>query len=98
MRTNIVIDDKLMASAMAAGNFKSKREVVEEGLRLIARRKVYDGLLALRGQLQWDDSDEGWAKAAQERALEAPATTAHEPEAVYKVIKNAKAVPKRKAR
>ncbi len=98
MRTNIVIDDKLMASAMAAGNFKSKREVVEEGLRLIARRKVYDGLLALRGQLQWDDSDEGWAKAAQERALEAPTTSAHEPEAVYKVTKIAKAVPKRNAR
>ena len=98
MRTNIVIDDKLMASAMAAGNFKTKREVVEEGLRLIARRKVYDGLLALRGQLQWDDSDEGWAKAAQERALDVSATTAHEPTAIYKVTSRTKAGPKRKAR
>ena len=41
MRTNIVIDDKLMADAMAAGGFKTKREAVEEGLRLIKRRKAY---------------------------------------------------------
>lgn len=69
MRTNIEIDDKLMTAAMAAGGFKTKREAVEEGLRLVARRKVYDGLLALRGKLHWDDSDEGWAKVREQRAL-----------------------------
>ncbi len=69
MRTNIEIDDKLMAAAMAAGGFKTKREAVEEGLRLVARRKVYDGLLALRGKLQWDDSDEGWAKVREQQAM-----------------------------
>ena len=61
MRTNIVIDDKLMAEVMATGRFKTKREAVEEGLRLLKRRQVYDGLLALRGKLHWDDSDKGWA-------------------------------------
>jgi Arc/MetJ family transcription regulator len=66
MRTNIDIDDDLMAAAMAAGGFKTKREAVEEGLRLVSRRKVYDGLLALRGQLHWDDSDAGWAQAAEQ--------------------------------
>ena len=45
MRTNIDINDDLMAAAMAAGGFKTKREAVEEGLRLVSRRKVYDGLL-----------------------------------------------------
>jgi antitoxin ParD1/3/4 len=68
MRTNIVIDDQLMAAAMQAGDFKTKKDAVEEGLRLLARRKVYAGLLALRGKLVWDDSDEGWAKDAKERA------------------------------
>ena len=63
MRTNIDINDDLMAAAMAAGGFKTKREAVEEGLRLLSRRKVYEGLLALRGKLQWDDSDAGWASA-----------------------------------
>ena len=62
MRTNSDIDDDLMAAAMAAGGFKTKREAVEEGLRLLGRRKTYDGLLALRGKLQWDDSDAGWAR------------------------------------
>jgi Arc/MetJ family transcription regulator len=73
MRTNIDINDDLMAAAMAAGGFKTKREAVEEGLRLVSRRKVYDGLLALRGQLQWDDSDAGWARAAEQQvALQVP--------------------------
>ena len=69
MRTNIEIDDKLMADAMEAGGYKTKREAVEAGLRLVARRKVYDGLLALRGKLHWDDSDEGWAKVREQQAL-----------------------------
>lgn len=94
MRTNIVIDDMLMASAMAAGDFKTKREAVEEGLRLIARRKIYAGLLAARGTLHWDDSDEGWAKAAKERAAEATAVAAYEPAAAYKVAANTKAKTK----
>jgi antitoxin ParD1/3/4 len=76
MRTNIVIDDKLMAAAMAAGGFKTKREAVEEGLRLIARRKAYDALLQARGTLHWDDSDAAWAQAAAQNAstLQGPAT------------------------
>ncbi len=68
MRTNIVIDDKLMADVMALGGFKTKREAVEEGLRMIKRRKAYDALLAARGTLHWDDSEEHWAKVRAERA------------------------------
>lgn len=67
MRTNIVIDDKLMADAMAIGGFKTKREAVEEGLRLLKRKKAYADLLAARGTLFWDDSDEGWAKVREEQ-------------------------------
>ena len=53
MRTNIVIDDALMAQAMKAGDFKTKKEAVQEGLRLLARRAAYQNLRALRGKLQW---------------------------------------------
>jgi antitoxin ParD1/3/4 len=70
MRTNIEIDDKLMEAAMAAGNFKTKREAVEEGLRMIKRRKAYDALLAARGTLHWDDSDAGWAQWRTQQALQ----------------------------
>jgi antitoxin ParD1/3/4 len=57
MRTNIVIDDQLMSAAMRAGDFKTKKDAVEEGLRLLARRKAYQDLRALRGKLHW--SEEG---------------------------------------
>ena len=82
MRTNIVIDDKLMADAMAAGGFKTKREAVEEGLRLIKRRKAYAAIRAARGTLFWDDSDEAWAKYRAEVA-EAQAAAVQEPDAPY---------------
>lgn len=78
MRTNIVIDDQLMADVMASGDFKTKKEAVEEGLRLLKRRKVYEGLLALRGKLQWDDSDEGWHKAQEEAPEDGREKDAHQ--------------------
>ena len=68
MRTNIVIDDKLMADVMGMGRFKTKREAVEEGLRMVKRRMVYDGLRALRGKLQWIGDDEAaWVKYREEQ-------------------------------
>ena len=56
MRTNIEINDKLMAAAMQAGGFSTKRDAVEEGLKLIARRKNYARILALGGQVMWRDT------------------------------------------
>ena len=56
MRTNIVIDEGLMDAAMRAGPFKTKKDAVEAGLKLLARQAVYRDLLALRGQLRWDDA------------------------------------------
>jgi Arc/MetJ family transcription regulator len=59
MRTNIDIDDEVMAAAMKAGGFKTKKEAVEAGLKLLARRQVYEDLRALRGKLKWEgDLDE----------------------------------------
>ncbi|MBW8315772.1 MAG: type II toxin-antitoxin system VapB family antitoxin [Hydrogenophaga sp.] len=88
MRTNIVIDDKLMADVMASGDFKTKREAVEEGLRMLKRRKAYAAIRAARGTLFWDDSDEAWAKRraelAQESAASVAAPAVHEPGSLYK--------------
>jgi Arc/MetJ family transcription regulator len=58
MRTNIEIDDELMAAAMAAGRFKTKREAVEAGLALVKRQAAYSELLKLRGKLPWGWGDE----------------------------------------
>jgi predicted nucleic acid-binding protein len=41
MRTNIDIEDKLMADAMKAGPYKTKKEAVEAGLKLLARQAAY---------------------------------------------------------
>lgn len=80
MRTNIVIDDQLMSAAMKAGDFKTKKDAVEEGLRLLARRKAYQDLRAARGTLQW--SLEGdWAQPT------AAAYTVQEKRAEYKVTR-----------
>lgn len=59
MRTNIDIDDKLLAEAMAATGLKTKRAVVEEGLRTLTRlQRQVQALEALRG-IGWEgDLDE----------------------------------------
>jgi Arc/MetJ family transcription regulator len=54
MRTNIVIDDQLMERALAASGYRTKREVVEEGLRLLVRLKEQEQICAARGKLPWD--------------------------------------------
>jgi antitoxin ParD1/3/4 len=83
MRTNIVIDDQLMADVMASGDYKTKREAVEDGLRLLKRNKAYAALLAARGTLFWDDSDEAWAKVQEE--VPPQKAVAQEPAARYEV-------------
>jgi antitoxin ParD1/3/4 len=80
MRTNIVIDDKLMAQAMKAGDFKTKKDAVEEGLRLLARRAAYQNLRSLRGKLQWSlDGDWTQPQSAVQQAAPAlyPAAKSH---------------------
>lgn len=85
MRTNIDIDDKLMDYVMATGEFKTKREAVEEGLKLIKRRRAYDALLAARGTLFWDDSDEAWARSRAEAQAEAQDPAQRQAEALARI-------------
>ena len=54
MRTNIVIDDELMAAALKARPNATKRSVVEEGLRLVARLNRQKRVRSLRGKLHWE--------------------------------------------
>ena len=54
MRTNIVIDDTLMEQALAVSGYKTKKETVEEGLRLIIALKSQEKIRKLRGKLQWE--------------------------------------------
>ncbi|MDX1699153.1 MAG: type II toxin-antitoxin system VapB family antitoxin [Melioribacteraceae bacterium] len=58
MRTNIVIDDNLMSLALEITGFKTKKEVVEEGLRTLIRLKGQSKLKSLRGKLHWEGNIE----------------------------------------
>ena len=59
MRTNIVIDDKLMQEVLKKTGIKTKREAVEEGLKLLLKIKSQEKILALRGKIHWEgDLDE----------------------------------------
>jgi Arc/MetJ family transcription regulator len=53
MRINIDIDEALMSAAMKAGGFTTKKETVEEALRLLVRKQAYQGIRALRGTVAW---------------------------------------------
>ncbi|MFN4148377.1 MAG: type II toxin-antitoxin system VapB family antitoxin [Rhodocyclaceae bacterium] len=74
MRTNIILDDELIAQAMKAGPFKTKKEAVDAGLRLLARQAAYREILALRGKLRWEDAPPAAGQLLMEpaRAYEAP--------------------------
>lgn len=72
MRTNIDIDDELMAAALAAGPYRTKREAVEAGLKLLQRQAAARKLLELEGKVAWGWGDEdrlrdepNWSSAAQ---------------------------------
>ncbi len=53
MRTNIVIDDRLMSAALKTSGLKTKKEVVEEGLRLLVKVNQ-SKLKKWRGKLKWE--------------------------------------------
>ena len=53
MRTNIVIDDKLMRDTLRATGLKSKREAVETALRTLLRLSTQGKIRRLRGKLDW---------------------------------------------
>lgn len=71
-RTNIVIDDELIAQAMLRARVKTKKAAVEAALRAYVRKPNYAGLLALQGSdvLADDyDPDECYAKFPMEPSL-----------------------------
>jgi antitoxin ParD1/3/4 len=80
MRTNIDIDDDLMAQAMQAGPYKTKKDAVEAGLKLLARQAAYREILKWRGKLKWEgDESIDWTQPASGPESESSAVIASEP-------------------
>jgi Arc/MetJ family transcription regulator len=54
MRTNIVIDDQLMAEALKVTGLSTKKEVVELALQTIVRLNKQKDIKKFRGKLNWE--------------------------------------------
>jgi Arc/MetJ family transcription regulator len=63
MRTNIVIDDALMAEALQVSGLKTKREAVELGLKALIQLKRQERIKEFRGKLAWEGDLEAMREA-----------------------------------
>ncbi len=54
MRTNIVIDDDLMQKALVLSGHKTKKDAVEEGLKLLIALRTQAKIRKYRGKLKWE--------------------------------------------
>lgn len=54
MRTNIVIDDALMAEAMRLSGLKTKKAVIQAALELFVKIKRQRDIFELAGKIQWE--------------------------------------------
>jgi Arc/MetJ family transcription regulator len=53
MRTNIDIDDELLARAMRDSGAKTKKAAVEAGLRMLVEVEGQVSIRKLRGKIKW---------------------------------------------
>ncbi len=59
MRTNIVIDNDLIAEAMHVSGAVTKKAAVEMGLKALIKQRAHEELASLRGKIRWvGDLDE----------------------------------------
>lgn len=59
MRTNIVIDDSLMNQAIELSGYNTKKETVEEALKILIKFKQQNSIRSLRGKLKWEGDLDG---------------------------------------
>jgi Arc/MetJ family transcription regulator len=68
-RTNIEVDDRLMAKAMRLTGARTKRETVDIALRrLVAKGTLYRAVRRLRGKVSWEGDVDTWRSARTTRA------------------------------
>jgi Arc/MetJ family transcription regulator len=54
MRTNVVIDDRLMSRAIKSGGYRTKKSAIEAGLHLLVQVHSQKKLRGLRGKVRWE--------------------------------------------
>ena len=59
MRTNVVLDDGLMQTALELSGCKTKKKAIEEGLKLLIQLNRQKKIRRFRGKIRWTgDLDE----------------------------------------
>ena len=53
MRTNVIINDDLMATALKVSGLKTKKTAIEEGLKLLVQVQGQKAIKSFRGKLKW---------------------------------------------
>lgn len=54
MRTNVVLDDDLVKQAQELTGIKTKKDVIDEGLRLLVKIKQQEKIRELYGAIEWE--------------------------------------------
>ncbi len=54
VRTNVVLDDKLMSRALRSSGCRTKRATIESGLRLLVQVNSQRKLRSLKGKIAWE--------------------------------------------
>lgn len=67
MRTNIVLDDELMAEAFALSNARTKKDLIHEALRLLIQLRRRRDLSELAGRIRLTDGYDHKALRSMER-------------------------------
>jgi Arc/MetJ family transcription regulator len=56
MRTNVVLDDDLMEAALKVSGLRTKKDAIQEGLKLLIQVKGQKEIRGFRGKLKWNGS------------------------------------------
>ena len=54
MKTNIIIDEQLIANALKVTGLKTKKEVIEMGLKTLIDLKKQEQIKQFKGKLKWE--------------------------------------------
>lgn len=65
-RTNIILDDELVAACQKATGINTRREIVDFALRELIRRERLKKILELKGTIKWDGNLKKWRKGRHE--------------------------------
>jgi Arc/MetJ family transcription regulator len=61
-RTNVVLDDKLVARCQKATGIKTRRALIDYALVELLRRERQKQILELKGAVQWEGDLKAWRK------------------------------------